>query len=266
MFYAHWGLMHSPFLGGDALLFYPGESQNEALARLRFVAEQRRHAVLVGQPGVGKSLLLARFANERLRLGRRAAQASAAAGSPREILWRIAAGLSLAPRPEDDVLRLLRRLDDAAVDGEAPGAVLLLDDADQAGPDVRSQLYRLIGGLGGGENPWLSFVLAATPANCFRLGDELLGLVDLRIDLEPWSQHDMSGYVQHALVEAGGDRPLFDGEALSALYALTDGVPRKVNRLADHALLGAAAEGLEMVDAAMIEAAHDALSWSAAAG
>ena len=32
--------------------------------------------------------------------------------------------------------------------------------------------------------------------------------------------------------------------------------------LADHALLGAAAEGRDTIDAAMIEAAHDALSWT----
>lgn len=260
MFYAHWGLAHSPFVGGDAPLFYQGESQNEALARLRFVADQRRHAVLLGERGVGKSLLLARFTEHWLRQGRRAAYASAAGVTPRELLWRIAAGLSLSPQPEEDAWRLVRRLEDAATGGSDCAAVVLLDDVDQAGADVRSQLYRLIG-IGAAE-PWLTFVLAATPTSCFRLGEELLDVLDLRIDLDPWNESDMTGYIQHALVEAGGDRPLFDDEALAALYALTDGAPRKVNRLADHALLGAAAEGLEMVDAAMIEAAHDALNWS----
>jgi type II secretory pathway predicted ATPase ExeA len=64
------------------------------------------------------------------------------------------------------------------------------------------------------------------------------------------------------LVEAGADRPIFEDEALAALYALTDGIPRRVNRLADHALLGAAADGHDMVDAAMVESAHDAVSWT----
>jgi type II secretory pathway predicted ATPase ExeA len=96
-----------------------------------------------------------------------------------------------------------------------------------------------------------------------RLGDELLEAADLRIDLEPWSEADAVGYVQHALVEAGADRPIFEDEALAALYALSDGIPRRVIRLADHALLGAAGDGQDMVDAAMVEAAHDALSWTA---
>jgi general secretion pathway protein A len=89
----------------------------------------------------------------------------------------------------------------------------------------------------------------------------LLDAVDLRIDLEPWSEGETVGYVQHALVEAGCDRPIFGDEALSALFHLSDGVPRRVNRLADQALLGAAAEGLEQVTAAIVESAHDAVGW-----
>jgi general secretion pathway protein A len=127
---------------------------------------------------------------------------------------------------------------------------------------VRLQRLRLLS-LGGQASRWLTLVLIATPRGTQRLGEELLEAFDLRIDLEPWTEADMIGYLQHALIEAGGDRPIFDDEALSALHGLTGGIPRKVNRLADHALLGAAAEGCEMVDAAMVEAAHDALSWTA---
>ncbi len=58
---------------------------------------------------------------------------------------------------------------------------------------------------------------------------------------------------------------MFDDEALSALFHLTDGVPRQVNRLADHALLGAAAEGQDAVDAGMLELAHESLAWTAPA-
>ena len=51
MYHAHWGLQRSPFAGGEAPQFFAGESQTEALARLRFVAEQRRHALLTAGRG-----------------------------------------------------------------------------------------------------------------------------------------------------------------------------------------------------------------------
>lgn len=268
MYHAHWGLDRSPFAGGDAPSFYDGESQTEALARLRYVAEQRRHALLAGGRGVGKSMLLRQFAESRRYEGQPTALMSLAGLAPREFLWQIAAQLSLGPRASDDAVQLFRRLTDhgaAVAWGSGAGMALLLDDADQAGADVRQQLLRLVG-LASAATPWLTLVLATTPSGARRLGDELLDALDLRVELEPWSEPEMVGYIQHALVEAGADRPIFEDEALSAMHALTDGVPRKINRLADHALLGGAAEGCEMVDAAMIEAAHDALSWTAAAG
>jgi type II secretory pathway predicted ATPase ExeA len=260
MYHTHWGLSRSPFVGGASPHFYQGESQTEALARLRYAAQERRHSVLLGERGAGKSLLLQKFNAERRDHARPTIILSLAGLSQRELWWNITAGLSLAPRAEEDGLRLFRRLADAAESsGYAPSAVLLLDDAEQAGADVRTQLLRL---LGLGHAAWLTVVFTAGLRTVCRLGDELLDVADLRIDLEPWSESDAIGYLQHALVEAGADRPIFEDEALAAIYALTDGIPRRVNRLADHSLLGAAAEGHDMVDAAMVEAAHDAVSWT----
>jgi type II secretory pathway predicted ATPase ExeA len=264
MYHAHWGLTHSPFAGGATPLFYQGESQTEAAARLRYVAEHRRHAILLGERGAGKSLIVRQFAAERRREGRDVVLLGVVGLSPRELLWQLAAGLSLAPRPDEDAMRLFQRLGDyaAAANSRKGTALVLIDDADQAGPDVRTQLLRLLSIAGGA--PWITLVTTATAGNSRRLGAELLDVTDLRIDLEAWSESDTIGYIQHALIQAGGDRPVFEDEALAALYALTDGNPRRVNRLADHALLGAAAEEHEMVDAAMIESAHDALNWTAA--
>lgn len=268
MYYAHWGLRSSPFAGGDAPQFFAGESQTEALARLRYVAEQRRHALLTAGRGVGKTTLLRRFAENCRYDGLPTATMTLAGLSPRELLWQTAAQFALGPKSSDDATQLFRRLTDhgAAIGwGSSGAATLLLDDADQAGADVRQQLLRLVS-LTSSPTPWLTIVLATTPSGARRLGDELLDALDLRIELEPWTEPEMIGYIQHALLAAGAEQPIFDDEALGAMHALSDGVPRKINRLADHALLGAAAEAHDAIDAAMIEAAHDALNWTTTAG
>lgn len=267
MYLEHWGLARSPFADGPAPpLFYEGESQAEAAARLRFVVRHaRRMALVVGVRGVGKSLLLRRFADQCRHEGRLAATLNLAGLSVRELMWQLAAQFALSPSPADDATALFRRVAAFAesLRWQRDAATIFLDDADQAGPDVRSQLVRLLNL--GGDAPRLTLVLAATPEAVSRIGSELLEATDMRIDLEPWSESETIGYIQHALLETGCDRPAFDDEALSVLATLSEGVPRQVNRLADNALLSAAADGLEMVSAATIEAAHGSLSWLATA-
>lgn len=265
MYLDHWGLARSPFADGLAPpLFYEGESQTEAAARLRFVVRHaRRLALLAGVRGVGKSLLLRRFAGQMRREGRSVAVANLAGVSMRELLWQLAAQFSLGPQPADDAVGLFRCLSayGESLRWSSDGATIFLDDADQAGPDVRTQLVRLLLG----DAARFTLVLSADPADLSRLGGQLLDATDLRIDLEPWSEAETIGYLQHGLLEAGCDRPVFDDEALSALALHSGGVPRQVNRLADHALIVAAAEELESVTAATVEAAQDAVNWVAMA-
>lgn len=263
MYQTHWGLRRSPFAVRQTPLFYEGESQAEALARLRFSVAERRNAMLLGVRGAGKSLALSQFAAPCRRSGRDVAAVNLAGISPRELLWRLAGQLSLGPGPDEDAVRLFRRLADyaAAAPWRSAPAVLLLDDADQAGPDVQSALVRLLS-CGEGLAPWASIIMSAAPDQASRLSAGLLGAVDLRIDLGPWTEAETIGYVQHALLDAGCERPVFEDEAVAVLFVLSEGVPRQVNRLADRALLAAAAEGVDMVDAGIVEAAHESVEWA----
>jgi len=135
--------------------------------------------------------------------------------------------------------------------------LLLLDNADQAGPDLLMHLLRLANFYS--ADGWLTLVLAANRARASRLGDGLLELVDLRIDLLPWDELDTTGYLQLALVEAGCERPVFEDQALSEMHRLAEGIPRRVNRLADYALLAGSSSGQEMVCSSTIQSAHEAI-------
>ena len=106
-----------------------------------------------------------------------------------------------------------------------------------------------------------TIVLAAQTAEAARWNESIRELVDLRIDLNPWIEEDTVGYLQAALVDAGRFDPVFDDEALEALHELSAGVPRRVVRLANLALLAGAAAEMDLIDAATVQAAHDELRW-----
>ena len=84
---------------------------------------------------------------------------------------------------------------------------------------------------------WSPIVLAAQPRRLFKLGNRLLELADLRIDLEGWESDDTAAFVKKALAEAGRTTPVFSEAALHSLHELASGIPRRVKQLADLALL-----------------------------
>ena len=263
MYQTQWGLAKPPFPSGlDLKIFYEGMNQRESLARLRFLTDhQRRCGLMLGQPGLGKSLLLEVFAQECRQQCAAVALIDLLGLSSREFLWQLGNQLAAAVHIEDESVRLFRQLTDRLKENQFQDGrtILLLDNVDQAGPDLLTHLMRLARlELTSGGGPTL--VLTANATQCVRLSEGLLELIDLRIDLEPWDELDTVGYLQLALVEAGSERPLFTDEALSELHRLAVGVPRKINRLANYALMAGSHEPNELIDLATVQAANQMLS------
>jgi general secretion pathway protein A len=265
---AHWGLEKPPFNAGGPNgnpsaepMFFAGLPQQEALARMRFLVHNgRRLGLILGEAGWGKSLVLDLFAEEAARENWHVARLNLLGLSVREFQWQLAVALQAGPRSTDDSLRLARRLEERFQQNQLQSetTVLLLDDADQAGADLLTQLVRLAQ-LPASCVGSLTIVLATNPTQASRLGSRLIELVELRVDLEPWDCQDTTGYLQMALVAAGAERPIFDDPALDEIHRLSGGVPRQVNRLADYALVAGSSAGLELIDAATVAAAHAAI-------
>jgi type II secretory pathway predicted ATPase ExeA len=265
----HWGLDRWPFRSvprADQL--YPTAALTEALARMEYLVESRRRlGVLLGEPGMGKSLLLTAAARQLGRQGKAVALVDATGVTPRELAWQVAGGLKASPGEDDDTARLWRRITDRIIENRLQQfhTVLLVDEAGLAGPDVLTQLARLTRLDTAAAARW-TIVLAAEPEQAARWSATIRDLVDLRIEMVAWSAEETVGYVQMALVEAGRIEPLFDEDALAAIYRLTRGVARQVARLAGFALLAGAGARQTTIDAATVEAAYEEISWPAEVG
>ena len=260
----HWGLEHSPFPTLlDADNAYPIAGHEEALNRIEYLIEARRRlGVVLGEPGVGKTLSLRAAARRLGRKGHTIVLVSGLGLSSRELIWQVADGLRATPEHDADVASLWRLVAARVTESrlQQASAVLLVDDAGQAGPDMLNQFVRLARLDPTPAARW-TIVLAAERDQAGRWSQGLRELVDLRIDLPPWSEEDTIGFVQTALVDAGRFDPIFDEEALATIYELTDGVPRRVAQLANLALLAGAAAELATIDAGAVREAHEELRW-----
>jgi general secretion pathway protein A len=264
----HWGLEHWPFCSTPGVgQFYPTAGHNEALARIEYLVDGRRRlGALLGEGGVGKSLVLRVAAAQLAKQGRTVVLVDALGASSRELLWQVACGLGTTPREDADAPWLWRQITDRVAENRVRqvDTVLLVDDAGHAGPDVVTQFLRLARLDITPAARW-TIVLASEPSQAARWNESLRNLFDLRIDVLPWATEDSIGYLQTALVEAGRLEPLFDHGALEALHEIACGVPRQIARLADYSLLAGAAAGVETIDAGIVEAASEEIAWPAAA-
>jgi general secretion pathway protein A len=136
--------------------------------------------------------------------------------------------------------------------------IVLLDDVDQANAAVLQHVSRLAR-LEPSPEMRLTIVLAGRNEGMAKLGESLLGLSELRVELEPWQPSDTQQYVKTLLSQAGRQKPVFAQRAVDRLHELAHGIPRRVSQLADLALLAGAGQNLEQIDAGVVEEAYQEL-------
>jgi len=259
MYQSHWGLQKSPFRGClDPDFFFESPVHEEALARLQFLVENRRRVgLLMGIAGSGKSMLLEVLAEQFRRKGQPAAKIDLIGLEPAEMLAMLAARIELNVDPSASMGTLWRAVTDRLTEYRYRqlNTVILLDDADRASQPVLDQITRLARYDQSPESR-LTLILTGQRQRIGRLGDTLLDLAELRIEVEPWEPRETAEFLKTSLARAGRESPLFDDPAVALLHELTHGIPRRVSQLADLSLVAGAGAELDTIDAEVVESVY----------
>jgi type II secretory pathway predicted ATPase ExeA len=255
---SHFSLADRPFREGlDADAFVALPSRVAALRRLAYGLEHiGGPALLYGATGTGKSLL-ARC------LGASAPYRTIVMDYPalpvESLLAYLANELGDPPRrvPDGgplDLHRTVRAVREALAASAARGArpLLIVDDAHLIADRRALDALRLLLNFDSGGGPDLALVLVGEPELVLDLPAALADRVSARCLLRPLDLAEAGDYLAGRLARVGGAAALFEGDAVAALHAASEGLPRRLNRLADLALLVAASEGRDRVDAPLI--------------
>ena len=145
--------------------------------------------------------------------------------------------------------------------------VIVIDDAHAIADRSVLQSLQLLLNFQQCEGTDFTLILAGQP--------ELVGVVqrlpqlDDRVAmpcvLQAFCSVETASYVRHRLQAAGATVPIFSEAALIAIHELSGGLPRRINRLCDFALLVGYAEELTAIDAPQIEGVHSELCLTRAA-
>ncbi|MFN4115716.1 MAG: ExeA family protein [Inhella sp.] len=275
MYLHRFGLRREPFsIAPDPRLLFLSERHREALAHLRYGAQGGGGFVLLtGAIGAGKTTVCRAFL-EQLPANCRVAYVFNPQLSSLELLQTVCEefGIDLpagdgAPGSKAYVDALNRFLLERHAAGDH--CLLLIDEAQCLAPAVLEQL-RLLTNLETSNAKLLQIMLVGQPELREMLADpkleQLAQRVIARYHLEGLSESETAAYVAHRLTLAGWQGPPpFDAKALRALHRLSDGVPRRVNLLADRSLLALYARGQERAGAALLETVANELRGEARA-
>jgi general secretion pathway protein A len=266
MYESYWQLRQKPFENhADPRFYFPSESHQAALLKLRYAIENRRGgALLTGPSGSGKSLLAAML---RTMLGDGFGpfvhlvfpQMTTA-----ELLAYLADELDgVRSEANCGVHESIRRIEQFLEENSEQGrhAVIAVDEAHLLDSGRTLEALRLLLNFEWNGQPGLTLLLVGETAMLPTLGrmpqlEERLGVKCL---LRPFSQQETADYVAHRLRAAGAPRRIFDPDSLPTLHALTHGIARQINRLCDLALLIGFAEERRSITAGHFEAVSQEL-------
>jgi type II secretory pathway predicted ATPase ExeA len=113
----------------------------------------------------------------------------------------------------------------------------IIDDAQHIPNVATLEHIRMLSELDATNRPLVDLVLCGTAELVLRLPPALADRMSARCLLSVLSEEETSLYVNERLVRAGGSPELFTKPAIRALHQAANGLPRRMNRLADLALL-----------------------------
>jgi type II secretory pathway predicted ATPase ExeA len=261
MYLEHFGLKEAPFrITPHTDFFFKGANRGATLEGLLYAILHDEGIVKVsGEVGSGKTMLC-RVLMERLPATVETIYLANPSMSRDEILLAIGDELRL-PLEKDRQTRVIRSLQEHLLRLFAEGrrVVALIDEA-HAMPEETLEEIRLLSNLESNRHKLLQIVLFGQPELDDHLDSAELRPLKERIThsfrLEPLVRGDIDGYIDFRMRAAGYRGPkVFSSDAIRLIAHHSQGLTRRINILADKALLAAFASGTHAVTATEVRRA-----------
>jgi general secretion pathway protein A len=267
MYETYWQLTAKPFENtADPRFYYPVESHQAALLKLRYAVENRRSAALLaGGSGLGKSLVVQSLLRQLGDMYTPRVHVVFPQMPADQLLAYLAESLTgdapsaLTPPVQHSVRRIEQML--AANVQAGRHAVIVIDDAQDLAETGALETIRLLLNFEHGATAAWTVLLVGQPSLLPVLDrmPELDERMAVKCLLRRLTLEESISYVHHRLQAAGARQEIFDNAALETVHHLALGVPRRINRLCDLALLIGFAEERTHLGSEQIEAIAEEL-------
>jgi MSHA biogenesis protein MshM len=265
MYYSYYGLRELPFrITPDPRLFYVGGERGLILNALLYAINNGEGIIkVVGEVGSGKTMLC-RMLPEKLPPKIEILYLANPHLTPDNILQAVALEMQLNLPQTANRLEILHALQTTLLEKHAQNkqVILLIEEA-QSMPLETLEEIRLLSNLETTKHKLLQIVLFGQPELDQNLSQTHIRQIKERIThsfyLKPLSKKDVATYIDFRLRSVGyKGAPLFNQRAIKHLTKYSKGLLRRVNILADKAMLAAFAENTYFIKAKHVhQAAQD---------
>lgn len=253
---SHWGLREAPLSKeiADAELWVP-TSRKSTVETLVETCRDRGHAVLVGEPGVGKTCVLRALRHRLPQDGFRLTYCHNVTLGRRDFYRHVCLALELSPKATAAAVFYAISTHVAELGANNVHPVLLIDEAHLLHQDVLDHLH-ILANYEWDSKALLSLVLVGLPETRQRLAlaknRSLWSRIHTRLSLGEATPGDTAEYLAFRLKRAGAERELLSSDAIALLHEQTQGRLRDIDRVVTDALRLGARRKLRVIDRELV--------------
>ncbi len=262
MYYEHFGLTQPPFrITPNTEFFFGGGNRGPILEALLYAISQGEGIIKVtGEVGSGKTMLCSMM-QARLPPHVETVYLANPSVSPEEILHAIAQELHLKPPREAGHLEVMQLINSHLLERHAAGKqVVMFVEESQSMPISTLEEIRLLSNLETAHSKLLQIVLFGQPELEENLRQPQIRQLRERIThsfrLSPLKPNEIRDYLNFRLRAAGYRGPdLFSPAIVNAMAKASGGLTRRINLIADKAMLAAFSENTHTLRTKHVKAA-----------
>jgi general secretion pathway protein A len=264
MYLEHFGLKAKPFqISADPKFLWMGSKHKEALAILKYgIFDNRGFLLLSGDVGTGKTTLIHALTQD---IGSDTVVATVPdPGLSLIDFYRYIAKSFGIKEPFETKQQFLEVFETFLLHNESSNkkVLLIIDEAQRLTSDLLEEI-RLLSNIEKDYTKLLNiFFVGQNEFNDIILKQKnrpLRQRITINYNIDPLEQHEVMEYINFRLGVAGCDEPLFTGDAVREVFAFSEGYPRLINIVCDHALLTGFVQGVARITGSIVSECADEL-------
>lgn len=261
MFTQYFGLKFNPFTKEIEIKdVYDTEDIQELSSRLKYIQKNRGIFLLVGEPGMGKSTALRKFANELNPGLYKYCYFSLLTVTVMDFYRGLLIGLGETPSCRK--ISMFQQIQHALCNlyhEQKITPVIILDEIQFVSSGILEDLRMLFNFKMDSENPFILILSGQSGIKNklnLAVNAPLKQRIGIRYTMKGLSKEEISKYIENRLKIAGVSENVFSPQSIETIYSISKGAPRIINNLAISSLMYACAKKQNTIDEEAVYQGH----------